>query len=51
MQKYVCLEGIMPREMIVVPYDSNWANLYEAEKKILQGVFGDLYRFQIKTYL
>jgi len=29
------------REMTVVPYDENWAKLYEAEKEILLGVFGD----------
>ena len=32
----------MPREMIVVPYDNNWINLYEAEKEMLLNVFGDL---------
>lgn len=30
------------REMIVVPYDSRWPEIYEVEKKILLDVFGEL---------
>ena len=32
----------MQREMIVVPYDSNWVNEFERIKKTLSVVFGDL---------
>lgn len=32
----------MPREMIVVPYDENWPALYEQERAVLAGVFGEL---------
>lgn len=31
----------MPREMIVVPYDSNWPMMYESEKAMLLDIFGD----------
>lgn len=32
----------MAREMIVVPYDGMWVEMYEKEKNILLDVFGDL---------
>lgn len=32
----------MAREMIVVPYNDMWAKVYETEKCILIGIFGDL---------
>ena len=31
----------MPREMIVVPYDSNWPMMFESEKAMLLDIFGD----------
>lgn len=32
----------MPREMLVVPYDATWPALYEKERAVLAGVFGEL---------
>ena len=32
----------MTREMTVVPYDKKWPELYETEKTLLTGIFGDL---------
>lgn len=32
----------MAREMIVVPYDNMWAEMYEKEKNILSSILGDL---------
>lgn len=32
----------MAREMIVVPYDAVWPEMYEKEKNILMSIFGDL---------
>lgn len=34
--------GYMQREMILVPYDSNWANQFERIKETLSVVFGEL---------
>lgn len=32
----------MPREMLVVPYNNLWTEMYEEEKNLLTNIFGDL---------
>ncbi len=32
----------MPREITVIPYDESWPYLYEKEKNLLLGIFGNL---------